>query len=171
MNLYLIRHGIAVDAGSSDYEDDLQRPLTSKGREKMKKIAQGLWELEVQLGLILSSPAMRTLETAKIIAHRLDVKKDKVIATKHLEATGYVDELIKEINENHGDVENIALVGHEPSLTGLISVLLCGDANMSLTLKKGGVCHLSVDTLQYGKCANLNWLLAPAQLIHIGENS
>jgi phosphohistidine phosphatase len=170
MNLYIIRHAIAVDAGTPEYEDDLQRPLTHKGKEKMKKIAQGLWELEVQLDLILTSPAMRTMDTARILANRLDVKKDKVIATGNLEPTGYADELIKEINEKYGDVENLALVGHEPYLSGLISVLLSGESNISLTLKKGGVCHLAIDTLQYGKCADLKWLLAPSQLVQIGEN-
>lgn len=171
MNLYIIRHAIAVDATTDEYEDDVQRPLTAKGREKMKKITQGLWELEVQLDVILSSPAMRTMETARILANRLGVKKDKLVATSHLATTGYADELINEINENYNKVENVALVGHEPYLSGLISMLLCGEANISLTLKKGGVCHLSIDTLQYGKCADLKWLLAPAQLIHIGENS
>jgi phosphohistidine phosphatase len=171
MNLYIIRHAIAVDAAASEYEDDLQRPLTNKGREKMKKIAQGLWELEVQLDLILTSPAMRTMDTARILANRLDVKKDKVIATSHLEPTGYADELVREINEKYSEVENLALVGHEPYLSGLISMFLSGESTISLTLKKGGVCHLAMDTLQYGKCADLKWLLAPAQLIHIGENS
>ncbi len=171
MNLYIIRHAIAMDADTDKYDDDVQRPLTAKGKEKMKKIAQGLWELEVQLDLILSSPAMRTLETARILANRLDVKKDKLIATNHLQATGYADELIKEIHEKYSEVKNLALVGHEPYLSSLISVLLCGEANIPLTLKKGGVCYLTIDTLQYGRCATLHWLMAPAQLAHIGENS
>jgi phosphohistidine phosphatase len=111
------------------------------------------------------------METAKILANRLDVKKSKVIATEHLQATGYADQLINEIAEKYSEAEQVALVGHEPYLSGLVSVLLCGEANLSLTLKKGSVCNLSIDTLQYGKCANLNWLLSPSQLIHIGENS
>ena len=171
MKLYVIRHAIAVEAGDPKYEEDSQRPLTGKGKEKIKKIAQGLWELEIQLNLILSSPTVRTMETAAILAKRLDVKKSRIIPTEHLEATGYADQLINEINEKYGDAEEIALVGHEPYLSNLVSVLLTGDANISMTLKKGSVCKLSVDTLQYGRCANLDWLLSPAQLIHIGENA
>lgn len=172
MNLYMIRHAIAVEAvNSNDEEDDLQRQLTDKGREKMKKITQGLWELDVQPDLILSSPAMRTMETARIVASRLNVKKDKLIATSNLLPAASLEELIREIQEKYSDLENIALVGHEPNLNKLISVLLFGKAGLSLTLKKGGVCHLALDTLQYGKCATLNWLMAPSQLIHIGENS
>jgi phosphohistidine phosphatase len=137
----------------------------------MKKIAQGLWELEVQFDMILCSPAVRTVETAKILANRLDVKKDRVISSENLAATGYADQLVNEIKEKYGDVESIALVGHEPNLSSLVSVLISGDANSSLVLKKGGTCFLSTDALEYGKCATLHWLLSPAQLIHIGENS
>lgn len=114
---------------------------------------------------------MRTMETAAILAKRLDVKKNRIIPTEHLEATGYADQLINEINEKYAEAEEIALIGHEPYLSNLVSVLLTGDANISMTLKKGSVCKLSVDTLQYGRCANLDWLLSPAQLIHIGENA
>jgi len=59
-------------------------------------------------------------------------------------------------------------VGHEPSLSGLASMLLSGDPALSITLKKGGICKLSVETLQYGRCATLDWLLSPAQLVEIG---
>ena len=94
-----------------------------------------------------------------------------MIATDHLLPNGYADELIREINEKYRDVDTLVLVGHEPYLCSLISVLLCGKADMELVLKKGGVCHLSLDTLQYGKCATLHWLMAPAQLVYIGDNS
>jgi phosphohistidine phosphatase len=171
MNLYIIRHAIAVEAGDPKYEEDSQRPLTGKGRDKMKKIAQGLWEMEVQLDLILCSPAVRTLETAKILANRLDVKKSRLIPTEHLGVSGHPDRLINEINEMYGTMENIALVGHEPYLSNLVSMLIAGSADASLVLKKGSVCLLSTDALQYEKCATMNWLLSPAHLIHIGENA
>jgi phosphohistidine phosphatase len=170
MIVYIIRHALAEEAGDPQYEDH-QRPLTKKGRDKMKKIAQGLWELEIQLDLILSSPTVRTMETAKILAKRLDVKKDRLLATEHLEPTGYAGYLIDEIMEKYSGVERIAIVGHEPYLSHLISMLVSGGENVSMTLKKGGVCRLSVDTFLYGKCANLDWLLSPAQLVEIGEGA
>ena len=43
MDLYLIRHAIAVDETTSDYESDRERPLTDKGRKKMRQIARGLY--------------------------------------------------------------------------------------------------------------------------------
>ena len=79
-----------------------------------------------------------------------------------------IDRLIEEINKNHGTVENLVLVGHEPYVGNLISMLISGDPTNSITLKKGGVCRLSLESLQYGRCAALDWMLLPAQLVEIG---
>jgi phosphohistidine phosphatase len=169
MNLYIVRHAIAAQAGTAGREeDDSQRPLTDKGRKKMRKIAQGLRELEAQIDLILTSPYLRAAQTAKILAKKFDLAKDKVIFTTNLIPTGYPDQLVEEINNGYGEIENIALVGHEPSLSNLVSMLVSGDPTLSVTLKKGGVCRLTLDKLQYGRCARLDWLLSPAQLAEIG---
>ena len=130
----------------------------------MQKIAQGLKALEVEIDLIITSPYVRAVGTTKILQKVFDLKKEDVVATEHLAPVGYSDQLIHLINEKYADVEKIALVGHEPSLSSLVSVLLTGEPNLALTLKKGGVCRLTVDNLQYGHCAILNWLLYPSQL-------
>ena len=169
MNLYIVRHAIAVPAGTPGYEDDSQRPLTGKGKKKMERIAQGLKDLEVELNLILTSPYLRAADTARILRKVFDLGKSDVVETEHLAPTGYGDQLINLINEKYANIADLALVGHEPYLGNLISVLVAGDPNSSFTLKKGGVCRLSVDTLQYGRCATLDWLLAPSQLAELAE--
>jgi len=92
-----------------------------------------------------------------------------MICIDQLAPTGYADQLIDEINEKYGDIQNIAIIGHEPYLSNLASVLITGDPNASIILKKGGVCRLSVEKSQYGRCAMLEWLLSPTQLVEIGE--
>jgi broad specificity phosphatase PhoE len=69
MKLYLVRHAIAED--SAGYEDDSLRPLTEKGRERMKRIAAALMEIGVQPDLIVSSPYLRASQTASILAKAL----------------------------------------------------------------------------------------------------
>ena len=170
MNLYIVRHAIAVEAGTPAYEDDNLRPLTEKGKKKMQKIAQGLKQQETELNLILTSPYLRAMETAKILRNAFDLEKGAVIETEHLVPLGHGNELISLINEKYAVVGNIALVGHEPSLGILISMLIAGDPNLSLTLKKGSVCRLTADNLQYGRCATLDWLLTPSQLAGLGES-
>lgn len=134
----------------------------------MRLIAQGLKALEARIDLVVSSPYLRAKQTARIVAKTFDLAKDKVILSEQLTPAGYADQLINEINESYAEIGNIALVGHEPSLSSLASMLISGDPTLSLTLKKGGVCRLSVESLQYGRCATLEWLLSPAQLVEIG---
>ena len=55
MNLYFIRHAIAVQAGTPEYENDSLRPLTDKGIKKMQKIARGLKDLGAEIDLIASA--------------------------------------------------------------------------------------------------------------------
>jgi len=169
MNLYIVRHAIAVEAGTPGYEDDSLRPLTGKGKKRMKKVARGLKELEAEINLILTSPYLRAAETAKILRKVFDLSKEDVLETEHLAPAGNGDALIALINEKYASAENIALVGHEPSLSNLISILVSGDPNLSLTLEKGGICRLSVDALQYARCAALDWLLSPSQLAELGD--
>jgi phosphohistidine phosphatase len=160
MILYILRHAIAVDAAKFE-GDDSQRPLTSKGRRKMRSIVQGLRNLEIQLDLILTSPYLRTTQTAQILAKKFELKEEQVVCTDHLAPTGYADQLIDEINEKYGDAQHLAIVGHEPYLINLASVLISGDPNVSIILKKGGVCRLSIEKIQYGRCAMMEWLLTP----------
>ncbi|MBI5965649.1 MAG: phosphohistidine phosphatase SixA [Chloroflexi bacterium] len=167
MNLYTIRHAIAVDEGASEYEDDSQRPLTDKGKKKMRQIAKGLRALGVDFDLILSSPYIRAKETAEILADVFKIKTD-IAFSENLIPMGDPDLLIAEMNEKY-NANSIALVGHEPHLTALVSLLVSENAGVDMTLKKGGVCRLSADDLHHSRKATLEWLLTPGILIEIGD--
>ena len=167
MNLYIIRHAIAVDRGTPEYEDDSQRPLTEKGKKKMRQIASGLRALGVDFDFILSSPYIRARETAEILADVFKTKAD-VAFSENLIPMGDPDLLIAEMNEKY-NVNSIALVGHEPHLSTLISLLVSENTSLDMTLKKGGVCRLSADDLHHNRKAALEWLLTPGILVEIGE--
>ena len=134
MNLYLIRHAIAVDEGTPEYEEDSQRPLTDKGKKKMRQIAKGLRTLGADFDLILSSPYERAKETAEILEGVFKLKKD-VALSENLVPMGDPDLLIAEMNEKYSE-NSIALVGHEPFLSALIGLLVSENAGMDMTLKK-----------------------------------
>jgi phosphohistidine phosphatase len=165
MNLYIVRHAIAEERDpTSSEEQDSQRPLTNAGRKKFRQIARALGNLGTPIDLILTSPYLRAADTARILRKELDLNKDKLITVADLAPGGDANCLMQDVREKYGTFGNVALVGHEPGLSRLISVLLSGDPTLPITLKKGGVCCLSVDKLEYGRCATLEWLLAPAQL-------
>ena len=167
MNLYMIRHAIAVDEGTSEHEEDSQRPLTEKGKKKMRQIAKGLRSLGVEFDLILSSPYVRARETAEILADVFKLKAD-VAFSDNLIPMGDPDLLIAEMNEKY-NANSVALVGHEPFLTALIGLLVSENASMDMTLKKGGVCRLSADDLHHTHKATLEWLLTPGILVEMSE--
>ncbi len=61
--------------------------------------------------------------------------------------------------------ESVLLVGHEPYLSRLISLLVSGDPDFAVALKKGGLCKLLItDRFRAGRCAELQWLLTPKQM-------
>ena len=168
MNLYIIRHAIAVDEGTSEYEQDSERPLTDKGRKKMRQIAKGLRNLGVEFDLILSSPYVRARETAEILADVFKMKK-KIAFSESLVPMADPQNLIPEINEKYS-VDSIALVGHEPHLSTLVGLLTAENSKVDITLKKGGVCYLTADDLHHPEHrATLEWLLTPGILMEIGD--
>lgn len=166
MNLYVIRHGLAVDPGTPGYEDDSQRPLTDRGRKKMEAIASGLLAINVEFDRILASPYRRARETAEILAEAYKMK-DRLTISPNLQPVGDIDVLIGEINEKY-PVDSLAVVGHEPFLSELISTLLAGNTGVMINMKKGGVCCLAIDSLFNERRAVLEWLLAPSQLVKLG---
>jgi len=159
MELYVLRHGIAVERGTPGYKKDGDRPLTPEGEDRMHQIADAMRGMDLKFDLILSSPFARAEQTANIVAGELD---EEVTFTKYLEPGGNALELIGEINDEKP--QRVLLVGHEPDLSSFISVLITGGSEATIDLKKGGLGKLTTDKLVFGQCATLNWLLTPKQL-------
>jgi phosphohistidine phosphatase len=159
MNLYLLRHGIAMDKDEWKGPDS-DRPLTKDGVHKMKKAAKGLRHLNLKIDLILTSPFRRAFDTAMIAAKELKLKK-KMRIIKSLAVDGDPKALVRYLSQNIHNWESVILVGHEPYLSELISVLIAGQGRTGLVLEKGGLAMLSADSVTYDKSAHLEWLLTP----------
>jgi len=162
MNLYILRHGIAADAGAG-FEHDSERPLTSEGERKLWRITEAMAALELSFDLILSSPYLRARQTAEIVAESLDAEKLLELCDE-LTPDGSAEELVRVINGRKPQPDSVLLVGHEPYLSELVSLLITGATRCSVALKKGGLCKLAVASLKAGNCAELEWLLTPKQL-------
>jgi hypothetical protein len=46
----------------------------------------------------------------------------------------------------------------------LIALLAAGNTSLEIDFKKGGLCKLEAESLIYGRCAKLVWLLTPRQM-------
>jgi phosphohistidine phosphatase len=162
MKLYILRHGEAVEAGAAGFEDS-ERPLTPRGIQRTKLLCHELRRMEIEFDVILSSPLRRARETAEIVGRRLRPERTPRL-TEELALAGSMERLVRQVNALKPVPERVLLVGHEPYLSGLISLLCCGGPGLSITLKKGGLCRLEVEALQAGRCARLEWLVPPRLL-------
>ena len=129
----------------------------------MREVAKGLLKLNVELDLILTSPLVRAVETAEIVASGLGLSRKEVVQTDNLKPGASTDRLFAEIKK-HAGVESLALVGHQPDLGEIISRVAQGNGNLSLVLKKGSVCLINVLETVPTLHGNLMWLLTPKQL-------
>jgi phosphohistidine phosphatase len=161
MNLYFLRHGQAVDRDTPGCRRDADRPLTPKGRQRLRRTAGAMEAMELHLEAILSSPYRRARQTAEIVARALNLQ-DRLSFSRQLTPAGSPQALIAELNRLN--LHNLLLVGHEPGLGNLIARLVTGGRNLELELKKGGLCKLEAGPLRHGRCATLAWLLTPKQL-------
>ncbi|MGC8990978.1 MAG: SixA phosphatase family protein, partial [Verrucomicrobiia bacterium] len=116
--------------------------------------------MKLRFDRILSSPCLRATQTAEIIADRLHLAS-RIEFSDHLAPDGKIDALIQQLQGLSPKPENVLLVGHEPCLSELASMLMTGKTGLPMKLKKAGLARLSADRLRLGACAELDWLLTP----------
>lgn len=162
MNLYLMRHGIAVAKDDPEVQSDAERALTKKGAKRVRKAAKGLSKLDVAFDRILTSPLPRARQTAQIVAGVFKMK-DEIEELPLLAPETPVQDLVAGL-AGYRELENVLLVGHEPLLGQAASFLLAKETHIRLGLKKGGVCCMEADGLAPENPATLGWLMTPRQL-------
>lgn len=173
MNLLVIRHAIAEDkeAFAASGRSDDQRPLTEAGRSKMRRAAEGLRLTCPRIAVLASSPLLRARETADIVAPAFRIARVEIIEAlrpdrPYEELTAW---LRRRVTPNGNDRDTtVAVVGHEPHLSGLVTWLMTSGADSRIELKKGGACLLCFDRAPAAGEAVLRWLLTPSQLRALG---
>lgn len=143
MDIYIIRHAIAED---KDGKADEARALTEEGKEKMKEAAKGFARLKPEIDIIFSSPLVRAKQTAEVVNSEL---KTKIEEMKEL-SPGYGPDEVCERLKTIRKLKSVALVGHEPNCSELMSYLLHGSEGMMIEFKKGGISLLQSDALSAG---------------------
>ena len=164
MDLYLMRHGIAEAPETQSSGQDRDRRLTPKGVRRVRQIAQAMKEMGLEFDRILSSPFRRARETAELVAEGLEAES-RLKFGDHLAVPPDNLKLLRQIATHRPALERVLLVGHEPHLSELTSLLVAGSPDLRLTFRKGGLCRLSVESLHAGRCATLEWLLTPSQML------
>ena len=140
--IYLIRHGIAAER--AQYTNDEVRPLTEKGRQRTKKVAQRLDQIGLKFDLILTSPLVRARQTAEILEQvGLGNQAEEFLP---LAPEGNMQAWVNWwLEYPHKDGE-IALVGHQPGLGNWAEILVWGETKAHLVVRKAGMIGLGLPT-------------------------
>ncbi len=160
MELLIIRHGPAGER--ADWRltgrPDSERPLTKDGRRKARAASRGLRELVDGVDLVVSSPWTRAAQTAELAAEALGAK---VVTLDALVPDHPYAETLAWLKTRKE--KRIALVGHEPHLSGLASWMMTGQTRPVLSLKKCQALLLKLKKTQAGS-GMLTWSVLPRQL-------
>jgi phosphohistidine phosphatase len=165
MRLCLVRHAIAVERGTRGFEDDGLRPLTPAGRARMEEAARGLRTL-FRPQLVLTSPLVRARETAAILTAAFGLPDARNCDAL---ATGDHQQLLRAVTDS--EASEVAVVGHEPHISGLLSFLLTADAAVvSATFKKGAAALVETGGDARPGVFWLEWLIQPAALRRLAQS-
>ena len=144
MLLYLIRHGIAADKADPAYPSDPERPLTKEGIQKTREAARGLRALSIAPGAMLTSPYVRAVETAEIVAEALKFGVRKIRRTEALVPGANPAGLFEELADLRA--EEVLCFGHAPHLDEVIAHAL-GLRSPVTSLRKAGAACLDLGTV------------------------
>jgi phosphohistidine phosphatase len=171
MNLYIVRHGVAVPGGLPGIDDN-DRVLTEEGAAKMKQIAAALCRLKYRPELMLSSPLVRARQTAEILLQAFGKDVELKIFSA-LAPSGARREIYHEISSlDKKGIKSLMIVGHQPSLGEIAGEIASGIPKQFVKLKKGSVCAIEIESIHGMPKGVLVALLSPSILRRInGKNS
>ena len=159
MLLLLVRHAIAGDRDPSQWPDDRDRPLTDKGRKTQRRMSRLLERLDYIPSLVLTSPWLRAVQTAQILAETLALD-DQPVPCEALAADADVGKLAECVGEQAPDAI-IAMVGHSPWMEELAALLLGGSASgLRIAFPKSGVMGIELEEVAAG-AGELQFFLRP----------
>ena len=138
MYLYFVRHGVAVERDPNFF--DSGRYLTVEGRKKIRSVYTELASEFPESTIIWSSPLVRAVQTAEILAQRCKLSNVEI---KDFIVSGSFQDLIYELyNFLDDDKKNgpVVIVGHEPFLSYWTNCLV----GKNIYYKKGSVSKINI---------------------------
>jgi phosphohistidine phosphatase len=150
MQLFLIRHAHAVDAA-----EDSERPLSNRGRNQIRQLARFLKQTDaLPVSEVWHSPLARSRETAELLIKRLEIET----RLKQVDGIEGDDDPAIMADRLKARRTDLAIVGHEPHLSALASLLITGAAEPPrFVLKKSAV--VAIERTQEGWA--VRWHVSP----------
>ena len=159
MTLFLMRHAHAV----SEYED-VSRPLSPHGHAQVKIVGEHFEDRGlIDATKIWHSPLERARETAELFIRYANLEG----FCREVEGLEPFDDVRGVARRLSGFNYPLMIVGHEPHLGRLVSLLVSGTVDHEIIqFKKGGVCCLKrIETRSQARLWSLHWYLTPGLLL------
>lgn len=152
--LYLLRH--AKSSWAQPDQKDYDRPLDERGVLDAPEMAARLKALGVSLDLVVSSPALRALSTARIFCDVLGKTPDCIQENRQIYLAGSpkLQQLISLFDES---AQSALLVAHNPALTdlandlahaGIDNIPTCGLVTLLLPIEHWALLQPGIATLK-----------------------
>jgi phosphohistidine phosphatase len=150
--LWFLRHGEAEPHGA---RPDPERRLTARGEEQSRAAGRALAALELSFQLVVTSPRVRALDTAKLACEALGCEP---IVDERLSSGFDVDDAL-ELAAAVGEDKRVLFVGHNPDFVQIVGDL----TGATVELKKGGIAAVR----RQGHRGELIVLLRPREIERI----
>lgn len=159
LKLGFLRHSLTLKRDDKIFPDDDLRPLSKKGRKCIPHITESLLKIGFRPALIFTSPVLRARQTAEAVA---DVLKMSDKSVKDLPALRYDTDVHVALRHlaSLSWRGQILMVGHEPWMGEMISLLVSGRIGSGLSLRKCGFALLRCEALAAGR-GRLEAFLSP----------
>lgn len=120
LRLVLLRHG--KSSWDDARLDDFERPLAPRGLRNVPEMGRRLARRGIVPDLVVSSPAVRALATARGVAREIGYREDRIREAPEL-YLATPDEILAVIRATPAAVGALMVVGHNPGLTELANRL------------------------------------------------
>lgn len=144
MHFCIFRHGIAIDRDDPDCPEDPKRYLTREGEKKTLAAAKGLRKLGVEFDVWVTSPYVRAVQTAEIVAEAFGVSPKSIKQSKALLPGAHPSEIYAFMELMRAD--GVIAFGHAPNVDEAIAMAV-GSRSPVTQLKKAGAAILEMRSL------------------------
>jgi phosphohistidine phosphatase SixA len=144
------------------------RPLSAKGLQQTRRVADGLAGLLDGVQHLASGPAVRAERTAEIVGRALDPPR-RVALWPELDLDQPSEPILARVRRELKVHETAVLVGHDPVLPEVVGLALTGEGTPFARLTKGGAAALEFPASVRPGSARLLWLLTRKQLAGLGR--
>jgi phosphohistidine phosphatase len=158
MDLYILRHAWAAEAGDPRWPADRLRPLTDLGRKRFAEVASKLVERDMKPSLIATSPLLRCVQTAETLAAEIH-HRPEIVELDALQPSSDFEALIawtsQQVTAGH---TSIAWVGHAPDVD-YFACRLIGATTAMIRFAKGAAAAIRFEGMPRSGAGELRWLV------------